>query len=46
MCCLVRAIAHLVGGDRLVRGDGGMMITRVNKKNSEKDLLQCHFVHH
>jgi hypothetical protein len=33
-------------GDRRVCGIGGMMTGRGKPKNSEKNLLQCHFVHH
>jgi hypothetical protein len=28
-----------------VWGKGGMMISRENLKNTEKNLLQCHFFH-
>jgi hypothetical protein len=44
MCLLVRVTANLI--DRLVRNNGGTMVSKRNEKNSEIYKLQCHFIHH
>jgi hypothetical protein len=39
VCCLVRAIAHLWGGDRWIWSNGGMIYLQGKPKNSEKTCL-------
>jgi hypothetical protein len=46
LCCSVRAIAHLVGRREMNVEQRWNNTDRGKLENSEKNLFQCHFVHH
>jgi hypothetical protein len=45
-CCLARAFAHLMGRRYMSMEQWWNDIDRAKRKNSEKNLSQCHFVHY
>jgi hypothetical protein len=43
---VAKVIAHARRHDRRVWDSDGMLIGGEKSRNSERNLLQCHFIHH